>query len=181
MLLSLKSFFHPCQHSTQEIRLPSNNLVGLLEKLFQVCSSKKRQQEFTELKKALCNLSCNSGLSRDVFSCLLSSKSQFVSELITVCSRSDEQFSNVFKQSLEVLMLFVGHPEIRALIYRSRLLHDFSGKLQKSTPNISLALDFKANPNLLHEPAKLRYLDEVVKFWLAVSAFKDSHTKIIVA
>jgi hypothetical protein len=106
--------------------------VALIEKLFQVTSTKKRQQDFTDFKKAICNLSCNNSLSKDVFGCLLNSKSQFISELITVCARSDEQFNNVFKQSLEVLTLFVVHAEIRALVYRSRLLHDFSAKIQRS-------------------------------------------------
>jgi len=181
ILLLLKSFFHICSHSSCEVKLPSANLVALLEKLFQVASTKKRQQEFTDLKKVICNLSCNQQLSRDVFACLLNTKSQLVPELITVCSRSDEQFNNVFKQGLEVLTLFIGHAEIRALVYRSRLLHDFSAKIQKRKDGDKLVLDFKSNPNLLHEPARIRYLDEVVKFMLAISAYKDSHTKIVVA
>jgi len=108
ILLLLKSFFHTCIHSVCEVKLPSISLVALLEKLFQVTSTKKRQQEFTDLKKVICNLSCNQELSKDVFACLLNAKSQFVPELITVCSRSDEQFNSVLKQSLEVLTLFVG-------------------------------------------------------------------------
>lgn len=46
------------------------------------------------------NLSCNKELAKEVFACLLNTKSQFIPELIAVCGRSDEQFNNVLKQSL---------------------------------------------------------------------------------
>jgi hypothetical protein len=79
------------------------------------------------------------------------------------------------------LTLLAGHAEIRTLIYRHRLIHDFGSKIQRRNLIDYLVLDFKNNPNLVQETAHIRYLDEIVKFMLAMSAYKDSHTKLIVA
>jgi hypothetical protein len=78
ILIVLKSFFHLCQSAEFEFKHLPNSLVVLIEKLFQVVSTKRRQHEFTELKKVISNVSCNDTFSKEIFSHLLSPKLQFI-------------------------------------------------------------------------------------------------------
>lgn len=109
ILIFLKSYSHP---PCTNISLPSITMV-VIEKIYQLTT--KRTKEFTEFKKVISNISANENLA------MMLTKNTFLTEVINLCLRADTP-PTIFKQSLDILTILSSQAEIRAVVFRNRLI-----------------------------------------------------------